>query len=64
MKFLKQINFDSKMIIQDLRGLNATLLDVIESDQQHIYELMAIVKNQKEEIERLQMLLEERNDKE
>ena len=58
MKFLKKINDDSSKIIQDLRGLNDSLIESIGDYQQHIYELLEIVKNQREEIERMQ----ERND--
>ncbi len=62
MKFLKKINYDSKMIIQDLRELNDSLIDAVSEYQQVIFELRETIEMQQEEIELLQKELAEKND--
>lgn len=63
MKFLKKINFDSKQIIQDLRDLNDSLINAVCEYQQVIFEQRETIEMQKEEIGRLQKIIEEQGDK-
>lgn len=63
MKFLKKINSDSKQIIQDLRGLNDSLINAIGDCQLIIFDLKETIEMQREEIERLQKIIEEQGDK-
>lgn len=64
MKILSRLKMDAKAMIQDLKETNETLLNTLTDYQDIIFEQRGIIDCQSKEIERLQKLLEEKNDKE
>ena len=62
MKILNRLKTDAKIIIRDLHNANDSLIDTVIEYQQIIFEQREIIDCQKQEIERLQKLLEEKND--
>lgn len=64
MKMFNKMKSDSKIIIQNLKETNETLLNTLVDYQDIIFEQRETIDCQKAEIERLHKLLEEKNDKE